>query len=115
MKSIELFSGCGGLAYGLSEEGFHHEVLVEINSDAVATINKNREIGESYAKDWKVVGKADPANPSAQTPKEQGDRLYRRLADHYRMIQLAQNYQGTPPVWEKLNSDDFFSSVVSYV
>lgn len=54
------------------------------------------------------VGKADPANPSAQIPKEQGDRLYRRLADHYRMIQLAQNYQGTPPVWEKLNSDDFF-------
>lgn len=54
MKSIELFSGCGGLAYGLSEAGFHHEVLVEINSDAVATINKNREIGESYAKDWKV-------------------------------------------------------------
>lgn len=49
MKSIELFSGCGGLAYGLSEVGFHHEVLVEINSDAVATINKNREIGESYA------------------------------------------------------------------
>lgn len=43
MKSIELFSGCGGLAYGQSEVGFHHEVLVEINSDAVATINKNRE------------------------------------------------------------------------
>lgn len=54
MKSIELFSGCGGLAYGLSEAGFHHEILVEINADAVSTINKNRDIGATCAKEWRV-------------------------------------------------------------
>lgn len=54
------------------------------------------------------VGKADPANPSAQTPKEQGDRLYRRLADHNRMIQAAQDFEGTPPLGKKLNVNDFF-------
>ncbi len=44
MKSIELFSGGGGLAIGLAKAGFEHQVMVESCSDAVDTIlhNKNR-------------------------------------------------------------------------
>ncbi len=38
------------------------------------------------------VGKADPANTAAKTPREQGDRLYGRLKDHRRMIRTVQKY-----------------------
>ncbi len=37
------------------------------------------------------VGKADPASPSASTPKEQGVKLYSRLMEHRRSIGKAQN------------------------
>lgn len=36
------------------------------------------------------VGKADPADPSAKTAKEQGDRLCRRISDHRKNIAKAQ-------------------------
>lgn len=42
MRSVELFSGCGGLALGLSKAGFHHDLMVEWNDDAVATVQHNR-------------------------------------------------------------------------
>jgi len=31
LNSVELFSGAGGLALGMSKSGFHHELLVEFN------------------------------------------------------------------------------------
>ena len=37
------------------------------------------------------VGKADPATPGAATAEEQGDRLFRRLHDHYRSLAKAEN------------------------
>lgn len=41
LKSIELFSGAGGLALGLCAAGFKHELLVEYDSDSVNTIRQN--------------------------------------------------------------------------
>lgn len=38
------------------------------------------------------VGKADPALPSAKTPREQGQKLYGRLADHRKMIRTVEAY-----------------------
>lgn len=52
MNSIELFSGCGGLALGLSRAGFRHEMMVEWNSEAVETINRNRELGVEHVREW---------------------------------------------------------------
>ncbi|WP_124982513.1 DNA cytosine methyltransferase [Ralstonia solanacearum] len=52
MRSIELFSGCGGLALGLSKAGFHHELMAEWNEDAVATVHHNRRRGIRHVRDW---------------------------------------------------------------
>lgn len=48
MRSIELFSGAGGLALGLEASGFEHVALVESNRDACATLRLNRP-------DWNLV------------------------------------------------------------
>ena len=47
-KSIELFSGCGGLALGLERAGFHHIMLIDKDKDACNTIIQNRPY-------WNVV------------------------------------------------------------
>lgn len=54
MRSIELFSGCGGLAYGLSRAGFGHELLVEWNADAVETILHNQRRSLVHVQHWPV-------------------------------------------------------------
>ncbi len=41
MKSLELFSGCGGLAKGLEMAGFRHQGFVEFNKWACASLREN--------------------------------------------------------------------------
>lgn len=52
MRSIELFSGCGGLALGLSRAGFFHDMMVEWDEDAVATVHHNRRRNLRHIRDW---------------------------------------------------------------
>ncbi|VAW68484.1 Modification methylase NgoFVII [hydrothermal vent metagenome] len=54
LKSVELFSGAGGLALGMSKSGFHHELLVEFNKDAVKTLIKNHDMGQTEIKNWDI-------------------------------------------------------------
>lgn len=63
MRSVELFSGCGGLALGLSRAGFQHQLLVEWNKCAVATVEHNRARNVAYVEHWPIrredVGEID--------------------------------------------------------
>src|SRR5438045_9214958 len=55
MRSVELFSGCGGLALGLARAGFHHELLIEWNEDAVATVLHNKSKRVRHIRDWPIA------------------------------------------------------------
>jgi DNA (cytosine-5)-methyltransferase 1 len=52
--SVELFSGCGGLALGLARAGFNHRFLVEFNGCAVATVEHNRAAGLKFVEHWPI-------------------------------------------------------------
>ena len=52
MRSVELFSGCGGLALGTARAGFEHARMVEWNADACATLAHNKAKGVEHARDW---------------------------------------------------------------
>lgn len=52
ISAVELFSGCGGLAYGLCEAGVRPSVMVERNAAAVTTLTENKSNGVKHAKDW---------------------------------------------------------------
>jgi DNA (cytosine-5)-methyltransferase 1 len=52
LDSVELFSGCGGLAIGLSQAGFGHKLLVEWNKHAAQTVMHNKAQKVRHVKDW---------------------------------------------------------------
>lgn len=55
LNSVELFSGCGGLALGTARAGFHHEKLVEWNKHACVTLNHNKDQGVMHVAGWECV------------------------------------------------------------
>lgn len=55
MRSVELFTGCGGLALGTARAGFEHVRMVEWNSDACATLSHNKKKGIEHVRDWPFV------------------------------------------------------------
>lgn len=53
-KSVELFTGAGGLALGLEASGWRHLALVEKNQHACSTIRLNAARGHPLAKNWNL-------------------------------------------------------------
>ena len=53
-KSVELFSGAGGLALGMAQCGFQHDLLVEMNRDAVNTLIRNHDQGQKHMAEWNI-------------------------------------------------------------
>lgn len=51
MKSLEIFSGTGGLAKGLEIAGFEHASFVEFNKDACASLRQNFDLSMVYEGD----------------------------------------------------------------
>lgn len=54
MRSIELFSGCGGLAMGLSIAGFQSAYMAEWDHHSVTNVLHNRDRGIKYVRDWPI-------------------------------------------------------------
>jgi DNA (cytosine-5)-methyltransferase 1 len=56
LRSLEMFTGAGGLALATHEAGFEHEALLEWNSDACDTLRANTRLhGLSGLNDWNIV------------------------------------------------------------
>ena len=54
MLSVELFTGAGGLAMGMSRAGFEHLALVERDSDSCATMRENQRRGVDPVTEWPI-------------------------------------------------------------
>ncbi len=54
LTSVELFAGAGGLALGLSQAGFQHKAVVELDTDACNTLRTNQERGFELVRDWPI-------------------------------------------------------------
>lgn len=54
MRSVEMFSGCGGLALGLARAGFDHLLLVERDGHSVQNVRHNADRGIDHVGHWKV-------------------------------------------------------------
>ena len=52
MRAIELFAGAGGLALGVSRAGVKHDLVIEIERNAAATIQENKRLGVGHVRDW---------------------------------------------------------------
>jgi len=64
MKSLEIFSGAGGLAKGLELAGFQHSAFVEFNKHACSSLYENFEakkvfFGDIRNFDLKAIGEVD--------------------------------------------------------
>ncbi len=54
MRSVELFSGCGGMAMGLSMAGFRAELMVEWDRPSVVNVLHNRDRGVQHVENWPI-------------------------------------------------------------
>ena len=54
IRSIELFTGAGGLALGLEKAGCHHEAMFEFNEQACDTIRYNISHQQPLARNWRI-------------------------------------------------------------
>jgi DNA (cytosine-5)-methyltransferase 1 len=55
MRSVELFAGCGGLAFGLAEAGFTHELVVEKDLQASGTLLLNKQRRVRHFAQWEIA------------------------------------------------------------
>lgn len=55
VQAVELFTGCGGLAYGMSEAKIRHLLMVEWNEHAAKTIHFNSDRNVRHVTDWPFV------------------------------------------------------------
>lgn len=59
MRAVEIFTGAGGLAMGISNAGFRHDALIEWDRDACNTIRANTKRGASFTAHWPEISEID--------------------------------------------------------
>lgn len=57
MLSVELFAGCGGLAFGIAEAGFKHAMVIESDPHASGTLRLNKDRGTRHFDRWPILSK----------------------------------------------------------
>lgn len=55
LKSIELFAGAGGMALGVSQAGFAHQAVIEMDGDCCSTMRANKNGSSSLTANWPVL------------------------------------------------------------
>ena len=55
MRSLELFTGGGGLALGMAAAGFEHEGVVEFDHDSCETLRLNKNRGIDPVRNWNII------------------------------------------------------------
>ena len=85
MRSLELFSGAGGLAKGLENAGFEHVAFVESNKNACMSLHENFDKNKVFFGDVKdfnfetlnnidVVAGGPPCQPFSLGGKHQANQ-----------------------------------------
>jgi DNA (cytosine-5)-methyltransferase 1 len=85
MKSLEIFSGAGGLAKGLELAGFEHSAFVEFNKHACSSLYENFDAGKVFFGDIKdfdlnalddvdIVAGGPPCQPFSLGGKHKADQ-----------------------------------------
>lgn len=93
MKSLEIFSGAGGLATGMQQAGFHHSALLEWNKDACDSLRlnfKNTPIFETDIRSFDyadisgvdVISGGPPCQPFSLGGKHKGNMDDRDMFPH---------------------------------
>lgn len=54
MRSVELFTGAGGLALGIEKAGIHHHTVVERDRDCCDTLRENQRNGYPLLDGWRL-------------------------------------------------------------
>jgi len=108
--SIEICAGAGGQALGLEKAGFHHEVLVEADPDACATLELNRpwwKVDQADVRTWSpepghvdlLVGGV-PCQPFSEGGKQLGADDERDLIPSF--LRLADQVQPSAVMMENV-------------
>jgi DNA (cytosine-5)-methyltransferase 1 len=74
MRSVELFTGAGGLALAIEKAGFHHDTVVERDKDCCDTIRENQANGFALLDGWRLFS-GDVRNFDYSTVKGDVDLL----------------------------------------
>jgi hypothetical protein len=83
---------------GLSRAGFEHQILVERDADAVATVNHNRLLGIEHVAHWPLTSK------DVREVDWSPFRGKIALSTRHKNVPLFRNVRVSPPGWRRASA-----------